>query len=61
MKHTEDRCIHAPLPDFARGTFSLGKRGPKLYYRQGEDYEEILNNNREYLARMGAAPEELVT
>lgn len=61
MKHTEDRCIHAPLPDFARGTFSLGKRGPKLYYRQGEDYEEILNYNREYLARMGAAPEELVT
>ncbi|MGN0702903.1 MAG: peptidoglycan editing factor PgeF [Lentihominibacter sp.] len=61
MKHTEDDRMIASLPDFARGTFSLGKRGPKLYYRQGEDYEEILKNNREYLAGMGAAPEELVT
>lgn len=51
----------AVLPEFALGTFSRGRAGGKLYYRPGEGYEEILKNNREYLAEMGAAPEDLVT
>ena len=46
---------------FVCAAFSLRNPKEKLYYREGEDYEEIVENNRRFLEQFDLSVDRLVT